>query len=313
MPITWGPSTEYDSGDSNAVALDDQGHAVEVHVGTGRLFYRVGTADFTGQTITWGPSTEYDTGDSNAVALDDQGHVVEVHIGSRRLFWRVGTADFTGQTISWGPTVEYATVENDTGDSNAVALDDSGDVVEVHVASGRLFYRLGIADFTGRTITWGPGVEYDTGDSNAVALDDFSGVVEVHVGTDRLFYRVGDAEFELVDSGDGPITWAPGIEYDTGGPNAIAISRDPSGIGHAVEVHVGSGRLFYRVGTAASGPEITWAPGVEYDTGDSNAVALDDQGHVVEVHVGTGRLYYRVGTADFTTLVDVQLTPEHGH
>ena len=90
MAISWGPSEPYDTGDSNAVALDNQGHAVEVHVGSGRLFYRVGTADFTSRTITWGYSVEYDTGDSNAVALDDQGDLVEVHVGSGRLFYHVG-------------------------------------------------------------------------------------------------------------------------------------------------------------------------------------------------------------------------------
>jgi hypothetical protein len=97
MPISWGPSEPYDTGDSNAVALDSQGHAVEVHVGSGRLFYRVGTADFISDlgSITWGPSVEYDTGDSNAVARDNQGHVVEVHVGSGRLFYRVG--HFTSQ------------------------------------------------------------------------------------------------------------------------------------------------------------------------------------------------------------------------
>jgi len=49
LAITWGPSIEYDTGDSNAVSLDDQGNVVEVHVGSGRLYYRVGTADLTGQ------------------------------------------------------------------------------------------------------------------------------------------------------------------------------------------------------------------------------------------------------------------------
>jgi hypothetical protein len=37
-----GPSTQYDTGGHNAVALDDQSNAVEVHVGTNRLFYYVG-------------------------------------------------------------------------------------------------------------------------------------------------------------------------------------------------------------------------------------------------------------------------------
>ena len=40
--FVWGPSIQYDTGGPNAVALDDQGNALEVHVGTNRLFYRVG-------------------------------------------------------------------------------------------------------------------------------------------------------------------------------------------------------------------------------------------------------------------------------
>jgi hypothetical protein len=87
---TWGPSIQYDTGGSNAVALDDNGHAVEVHVGTGKLFYRVGTVNFTNRKIAWGPSTQYDTGGPNAVALDDNRHAVEVHVGTDRLFFRVG-------------------------------------------------------------------------------------------------------------------------------------------------------------------------------------------------------------------------------
>ena len=88
--IDWGASIQYDTGGPNAVALDDNGHAVEVHVGTDRLFYRVGIVDFTNQTIDWGPSIQYDTGGPNAVALDDHGHAVEVHVGTDRLFYRVG-------------------------------------------------------------------------------------------------------------------------------------------------------------------------------------------------------------------------------
>ena len=88
--IALGASIQYDTGGPNAVALDDSGHALEVHVGTERLFYRVGTVDFTNQTIAWGPSTQYDTGGPNAVALDDSGHALEVHVGTERLFYRVG-------------------------------------------------------------------------------------------------------------------------------------------------------------------------------------------------------------------------------
>jgi hypothetical protein len=90
LTIAWGPSIQYDTGGPNAVALDDHGNAVEVHVGTDRLFYRVGTVDFTHKTIAWGPSIQYDTGGPNAVALDDNGNVVEVHVGTGRLFYHVG-------------------------------------------------------------------------------------------------------------------------------------------------------------------------------------------------------------------------------
>ena len=34
MPISWGPSEPYGTGNSNAVARDSQGHVVEVHVGS---------------------------------------------------------------------------------------------------------------------------------------------------------------------------------------------------------------------------------------------------------------------------------------
>ena len=84
--MTFAPGTQYDTGSSNAVALDSHGHVVEVHVGSGRLLYRVGTVDFNNQTIAWGKGVEYDTGSSNAVALDDQGHAVEIHVGSGRPF-----------------------------------------------------------------------------------------------------------------------------------------------------------------------------------------------------------------------------------
>jgi hypothetical protein len=88
--IAWGASSQYDTGGPNAVALDDHGNAVEVHVGSGKLFYRVGAVDLTSKTIAWGASTQYDTGGPNAVALDDNGNAVEVHVGTQRLFYRVG-------------------------------------------------------------------------------------------------------------------------------------------------------------------------------------------------------------------------------
>jgi hypothetical protein len=90
--IAWGPSRQYDTGGPNAVALDDHANVVEVHVGTSRLFYRVGTVNVASQTIAWGPSRQYDTGGPNAVALDDHKNVVEVHVATdaNSLFYRAG-------------------------------------------------------------------------------------------------------------------------------------------------------------------------------------------------------------------------------
>ena len=40
--IVLGTSTQYDTGGPNAIVMDSDGFCVEVHVGTDRLFYRVG-------------------------------------------------------------------------------------------------------------------------------------------------------------------------------------------------------------------------------------------------------------------------------
>jgi hypothetical protein len=278
----WGPSTEYDTGNLNAVALDQRGNAVEVHVGTNRLFYRVGTVDFVSQAIVWGPSSEYDTGNLAAVVLDDNGNTVEVHVGSNRLFYRVGKVDFANRAIVWGPSSEY-----DTGSLAAVALDVNGNAVEVHVGTDRLFYRVGKVDFAGKTIAWGQSTEYDTGNAAAVALDERGNVVETHVGSGRLFYRVGIANFA-----NRTIAWGASTEFDTG--NATAVTLDNRG--NAVELHVGTERLFYRVGTVNfANRTIAWAQSNYHDTGNAAAIGLDDNGNTVEVHVGSGRLFYRVG------------------
>jgi hypothetical protein len=292
LPFSWGPGQQYDTGSSNAVAMDDFGHVVEVHVGSGRLFYHVGTANFADQTIDWGAEEPgqppYDTGSSNAVALDNEGHVVEVHVGSGRLFYHVGTANFANHTIDWGEGQQY-----DTGDSNAVAIAGSGQIVEVHVGSGRLFYHVGVANFANQTIDWGEGQQYDTGSSNAVALWEAPGgtgnALEVHVGSGRLFYRVG-----AVDFAKQMITWGDSFEYDTGDSNAVAMDAS----GEFAEVHVGSGRLFYSYGTPNvldPNQRSTRSPSIEYDTGGPNAVAYTLPLGMVEVHVGSGRLFYRVG------------------
>jgi hypothetical protein len=254
LGLTLGPSIKYDTGSSNSVALDDEGNVVEVHVGTGTnsLFYHVGKVDFGARTVDWGASNQYDTGSSNSVAVDNEGNVVEVHVGTgtNLLYYRVGKVDFATRTIDFGPSTQY-----DTGDRNSVALRNDGTVVEVHVGTGTnlLYYRVGKVNFAKQTIDFGLSTQYDTGSSNAVALRNDGTAVEVHVGvgtgTNNLYYHVG-----TVDPATQTIDFGRSTQYDTGGPNAIAADAR----GNVVEVHVGSGTLYYHVGKIASIPTICW-------------------------------------------------------
>jgi hypothetical protein len=51
--VEWGSSVIYGPGNSNSISLDDSGHCVEVHVRSGRLYYRVGKVNFDNKTIGW--------------------------------------------------------------------------------------------------------------------------------------------------------------------------------------------------------------------------------------------------------------------
>jgi hypothetical protein len=253
--IFWGGSIQYDTGSSNAVAIDNNGNVVEVHIGADTyiecLFYRVGKVDFGKQTIVWGKSTQYDTGLSNVVALDNNGNVVEVHTGTHRRFYRVGKVDFGKQTIMWGTS---AAVEYGKGAQNIPALDDNGNVVEVNKAQDWPAYHVGKVDFDNQTITWGGryrvGDEYSLTTASSIAIDDNGFVVIATVGppyfpTDIPPIPILSYQIAKVDFKHQTIDW-PGIgsQYDTGSWAAIAVTGD----GNAVEVHVGSNRLFYRIG-----------------------------------------------------------------
>ncbi len=99
--VEWGPSVIYDPGNSNSISMDNAGHCIEVHVVSGRLFYKVGYVNFDTKKIQWGSNIQYDTGSSNSITLDDSGHCVEVHVRSGRLYYRVGKVNFDNKTIGW--------------------------------------------------------------------------------------------------------------------------------------------------------------------------------------------------------------------
>ena len=89
----------------------------------------------------------------------------------------------------------------DPGHNPAVAINGSGQVVEVHDSGGgELWYWTGEFSSPGR-VRWHRHGRYDTGQRPAVALDDAGLLVEVHEdpdpGDDRLWYRVGRLTSDL--------------------------------------------------------------------------------------------------------------------
>ncbi len=289
--IEWGPITQYDTGTSNTIAQNFGDDCVELHVGSGNLYYRVGTLDHEKRTIEWGLSAPYDTGTSGAIALHGDGkYCVEVHVGGDGLYYRVGKLDRIQRTIDWGPSTPY-----DTGSSNAIALGDRDQCVEVHVGSGKLYYRVGRVDDQKKTIAWGPAMAYGTGSSSAIALHGDGGYcVEVHVRSGKLYYCVGRVDYRKKS-----ITWGPSKEYGDGDVNSISFSPLDRGR-RCVEAHVTSGKLFYRIGAVDTARRtIAWKdPSHESGIGRSSTIANSSTskvGYCIEVHNNSGNLFYRTG------------------
>jgi hypothetical protein len=294
--IKWGPSIPYDTGGSNAIAQSGAVDFVEVHVGSGNLYYRVGSADEAKRDIDWGPSAAYDTGSSNAISMRKSrsplhDYCVEVHVGDGTLYYRVGKLDRKLRTIDWGPSAAY-----DTGQSNAIAVDSDRDqCAGLHVGSGKLYYRVGQVDYKKKSIDWGPSTEYGAGSSNALTLSsDGKYCVEVHVGTGKLYYRVGQVDYERQS-----IAWGRNTEYGKGDVNSISFSNLDKGR-RCIEAHVTSGKLFYRTGVVNTASKtISWKePSQEYGTGSSTSIAgstTSDVGYCIEVHNHAGDLFYRTG------------------
>jgi hypothetical protein len=150
--ITWAASTSYGSGSSNSVAVDNFGNCVEVHAGSGatagKVYYRVGKVDYlhsfqsSVSKIDFGPDTEFDAGNAPAVTLAANGDCLVVFAGTGadagRLLFRGGRVNTATKMIEWYPRVQY-----DSGERAAVAMDDSGKSVELHVSGQHLTSQVG--------------------------------------------------------------------------------------------------------------------------------------------------------------------------
>lgn len=139
--ISWLASgTQYDTGGGLSVAVDNNGHCLEVHrgsPGTGSAnthFYRTGTINYSTGVITWGSTVNYDTGGEVDISLDNSGRCVEVHRGSpgqsnaNNHYYKIGTANFSTGLVSWSSGGLFS-----AGGSIAVAIDNLGNGINVHL------------------------------------------------------------------------------------------------------------------------------------------------------------------------------------
>ena len=115
-------------------------------------------------------------------------------------------------TLLSGNATARTGYKRDAGANPAVAINASGQVVEVHDnGSGALWYWSGSYGADGR-VTWLRHGKYDSGKTPAVALGADGTVVEVHQAGSgsNLWSRVGHLDAA------GEITWGASAKYDTG-------------------------------------------------------------------------------------------------
>jgi hypothetical protein len=260
--VAWGESQKYDQGQAPMCDFDGS-TVVEVHQGHDdtQLWYRIGTVNEQTKTIAWGSSVNYDIGQTPIVAFHGD-LVVEMHQSHEgtNLWYHVGTLNRTTQTINWGESQKF-----DQGRIPSIGLSETGTnvVVEVHQSheGTNLWYHVGTADPSGKTILWGESIRYDQG---ALPMCDFNGdrVVEVHQGHDdvQLWYRVGE-----VDEKTKTIHWGSSINYDRGQIPTVALNGNM-----VIEMHQSheGTNLWYKVGILdAKAQTIFWGPGQKFDQG----------------------------------------------
>ncbi|KZN47350.1 hypothetical protein [Pseudoalteromonas luteoviolacea] len=179
----------------------------------------------------------------------------------------------------------------DTGSIPNVAINASGQVLEVHKNEEgfKLYYRFG--NLNKATVNWEASHHYDDGNTPAVAMNNRGVAVEVHKNQagSSLYYHVGDV------SSNG-VSWHSSNKYDSGIEPNVAVNDD----GIVVEVHKTqspfSNGLYYHVGQV-NGSKVDWHSSHEYDSGSVPQVALNNNGYVVEVHQSQSKskVWYHVG------------------
>lgn len=144
--ITWGPSTQYGTGATNAITIDNLGNCLQVNVGveatSGKLYYRVGKINYLTSSISWGAEAEFEAGDLPSVSLTATGKCLAVFSGtgaaSGKVVFRAGKVNTEARTVEWYPRNVF-----DAGEAAVAALDDIGKSIGIYVSGQRLFARIG--------------------------------------------------------------------------------------------------------------------------------------------------------------------------
>lgn len=85
--ITWAGSVKYDTGGDGVIAVSNNGNCIEVHRGrpggskANNHYYKIGTFNFSNNTVSWSSVEQYGTGGIISVAMDNNGNGIGVNIG----------------------------------------------------------------------------------------------------------------------------------------------------------------------------------------------------------------------------------------
>jgi hypothetical protein len=197
--IQWGDGHPFNVGQEVAVAMNRR-YAIEVHTTSGNegtLWYEVGSVDAASREVDWGNAYQYDTGRNAAVAINNLNVVVEVHQASDRdtgLWYHVGRIvrrSDGSRGIAWGASHYYG-----EGYYPSVAVNDNGDIVEVHDAlSGGLDRTIGTVDVYSLSIEFSASIGYDSGTRPTIALRNDGTLAEIHrtatYGRRGIWYHTG--------------------------------------------------------------------------------------------------------------------------
>jgi hypothetical protein len=186
-----------------------------------------------------------------------------------------------------GDTNSRAAYLDDNGQNPAVAINNHGQVVEVHSsASGGLWFWTGMLGSDGR-ITWQRHEKYDSGVTPAVTMNDSGTIVEVHrVQSSQgslLYYHVGQLDLQ------GHISWGPSRQYDTGVLPTIRFTG-PAGSG-LHEIHrapSGSQNWQWNATVNTSTSTITWSSSSNIRTSDPLYDTTTSGTGFSQVHVWSG-------------------------